>query len=184
MVCLHYKRKQTDRFSVDTINSNRAYLFFIYGLWSPCLTGPLGKFRKLWKLLGARAQVRGYEKLTGAQRSTEKAGATEGIQSVEEGGSAEIFFQIIVQGLYLEILFLMTYIWGLLGAQNQMLQEKYLYFSTYKQSFNHMKSKTFRQKFLYIFLSTNFSSSTMNLSDPISLLSCIMWTIIGKKGLW
>ena len=31
MVWLHYKRKQTDRFSVDTINSNRAYLFFIYG---------------------------------------------------------------------------------------------------------------------------------------------------------
>ena len=30
MVWLHHKRKQTDRFSVDTINSNRAYLFFIY----------------------------------------------------------------------------------------------------------------------------------------------------------
>ena len=30
----------------------------------------------------------GYEKPRGAQRSTEKAGATEGIQSAEEGGSA------------------------------------------------------------------------------------------------
>ena len=35
-----------------------------------------------------RARVRGYEKPRGAQRSAEKAGATEEIQSVGEGGSA------------------------------------------------------------------------------------------------
>ena len=35
-----------------------------------------------------RARVRGYEKPRGAQRSTERAGVTEGIQSAEEGGTA------------------------------------------------------------------------------------------------
>ena len=39
-----------------------------------------------WEL-GKTAWVQGYEKPRGAQRSTEKVGATEGIQSAEEGGS-------------------------------------------------------------------------------------------------
>ena len=33
-------------------------------------------------------RVRGYEKPRGAQKSAEKAGATEGIKSAREGGSA------------------------------------------------------------------------------------------------
>ena len=54
-----------------------------------------------------RARVWGYEKPRGAQRSAEKAGATEGIQSVEEGGnplksaSAWKNYQSQFQGLFL-----------------------------------------------------------------------------------
>ena len=43
------------------------------------IAGSLEKPPKAW--------VRGYEKPRGLQRSTEKSGATEGIQSAEEGGS-------------------------------------------------------------------------------------------------
>ena len=62
-------------------------------------------------MLGAR--VWGNEKQRGAQRSAEKAGAIEGIQSAQDSyGKRERGnnLQMIFQGLCFEILFLMTYI--------------------------------------------------------------------------
>ena len=47
MVWLHYKRKQTDRFSVDTIYSNRAYLFFIYDYNSFFVCNNLNAFSEI-----------------------------------------------------------------------------------------------------------------------------------------
>ena len=49
----------------------------------------LSAIQETLKIAGSspRAWVRGSEKPRGVQRSVEKAGATEGIQSTEEGGS-------------------------------------------------------------------------------------------------
>ena len=55
-----------------------------------CDLGNLGNFLNHWtgsSENSLRARVMGYEKPRGAQRSAEKVGATEEIQSAEEGGS-------------------------------------------------------------------------------------------------
>ena len=64
-----------------------------------------------------RARVRGYERLRGKQRSTEKGGVTEVIQSVEECGRREQGnnFGVIFQGLLFQKKFkehIFGVIWG------------------------------------------------------------------------
>ena len=66
------------------------------------------------------AQERGYEKPRGAERSAEKAGATEGIQSAGEGGSllksarARKDFQNHQKSFFKVFLlkFFLGYVWG------------------------------------------------------------------------